>query len=88
MASASPHVSADQSQVLAEPLTVRIELVVVDGPAGEELFNRQAAVVYEALQWFAGHRRSEYGQEAGGPAAEATAGRPATRTPHEGEQAT
>ena len=36
-----------------EPLKVRIELVVVDGPDAKELLKRQAAVVREALQWFA-----------------------------------
>ena len=41
---------------LGEP-TVRIELVVIDsnGQLGKELLHRQAAVVKEALQWFAGH---------------------------------
>jgi hypothetical protein len=38
-----------------EPLKVRVELVVVDGPAAKELLKRQAAVVREALQWFADH---------------------------------
>ncbi|MDT5027580.1 MAG: hypothetical protein QOE61_4006 [Micromonosporaceae bacterium] len=37
----------------SEPLKVRLELVVVDGEAGRELMQRQAAVVREALQWFA-----------------------------------
>ncbi|HET8659196.1 MAG TPA: hypothetical protein VFM55_09380 [Micromonosporaceae bacterium] len=32
---------------------MRIELVVVDGPDAKELLRRQAAVVREALQWFA-----------------------------------
>jgi hypothetical protein len=39
----------------AEPLEVRIELVVVDGEAGKELLRRQGAVVREALQWFHDH---------------------------------
>lgn len=39
----------------AEPLRVRVELVVVDGPAAKELLKRQAAAVREALQWFADH---------------------------------
>jgi hypothetical protein len=39
---------------LGEP-TVRIELVVIDssGQLGKELLRRQAAVVRQALQWFA-----------------------------------
>jgi len=36
-----------------EPLRVRVELVVVHVPAATELLKRQAAVVREALQWFA-----------------------------------
>jgi hypothetical protein len=41
---------------LGEP-TVRIELVVIDsnGQLGKELLRRQAAVVRQALQWFADH---------------------------------
>lgn len=38
----------------AEPLKVRIQLVVVDGPAAKELVKRQAIVVREALLRFAG----------------------------------
>jgi hypothetical protein len=45
---------------LGEP-TVRIELVVIDSNAqlGKELLRRQAAVVREALQWFADHRPTD-----------------------------
>jgi hypothetical protein len=39
----------------AEPLKVRIELVVVDGGAGKELLRPHGAVVREALQWFHDH---------------------------------
>jgi hypothetical protein len=41
---------------LGEP-TVRIELVVINsnGQFGKKLLRRQAAVVKEALQWFAAH---------------------------------
>lgn len=41
---------------LGEP-TVRIELVVIDSDSqlGQELHHRQAAIVKEALQWFADH---------------------------------
>lgn len=41
---------------LGEP-TVRLELVVIDsnGQLGKELLRKQAAVVKEALQWFADH---------------------------------
>jgi hypothetical protein len=37
----------------AGPLTVKVELVVVKGPAADELIKRQAAAVRDALQWFA-----------------------------------
>jgi hypothetical protein len=36
-----------------EPLNVRFEVVVIDGEEGKELHRRQAAVVREALAWFA-----------------------------------
>ena len=36
-----------------EPLKVHIELVVIDGQEGKALMQRQAAVVREALRWFA-----------------------------------
>jgi Resolvase, N terminal domain len=42
-----------QGRPAPEPLNVRIELVVVDGPDAKELLKRQAAAVREALQWFA-----------------------------------
>jgi hypothetical protein len=38
---------------------VKIEFVVVDGPAAEELIKRQAAAVRDALQWFADHPPDE-----------------------------
>jgi hypothetical protein len=38
-----------------KPLTVRIELRLVDGPEGKKLRARQAAVIREALRWFAEH---------------------------------
>ena len=38
-----------------EPLKVRIELVLVDGPEGKQLRARQAAAIREALRWFAEH---------------------------------
>jgi hypothetical protein len=34
---------------------VKIEFVVVNGPAADELIKRQAAAVRDALQWFADH---------------------------------
>jgi len=37
----------------AGPLTVKIEFVVVSGPAADELIKTQAAAVRDALQWFA-----------------------------------
>jgi hypothetical protein len=52
---------------------VRVELVVIDGPAGTELLNKQATVVRAALQWFAGHRLDEHRE-----------GRPTACHPHEG----
>jgi hypothetical protein len=36
-------------------LKVRVELVVVDGPEGEYLRQRQAEAIREALRWFAEH---------------------------------
>ena len=42
-----------------DPLRVRVELVVVDGPAAKELLKRQAAAVREALRWFADHPPEE-----------------------------
>jgi hypothetical protein len=41
------------------PLTVRIELRLVDGPEGKKLRARQAAAIREALEWFAAHRDQE-----------------------------
>jgi hypothetical protein len=43
------------------PLTVRIELRLVDGPEGKQLRVRQAAAIREALEWFAAHRNQETG---------------------------
>jgi hypothetical protein len=37
------------------PPTVRIELVLVDGPEGAKLRATQAAAIREALRWFAEH---------------------------------
>jgi hypothetical protein len=37
------------------PLKVKVEFVVVRGPAAVELIKRQAAAVRDALQWFADH---------------------------------
>ncbi len=45
--------SAAQQPSGAEPLKVKIEFVVVDGPAAEELIRIQASALKEALQWFA-----------------------------------
>jgi hypothetical protein len=39
-----------------EPLKVRIELVVVDGPEAKELLRRQAIAVRDALRWRLDHR--------------------------------
>jgi hypothetical protein len=47
---------ADAAAREREPLNVKIEFVVVDGTAAEELIRRQAAAVRDALQWFADHR--------------------------------
>ncbi len=49
----SKYPAPGQGRPAAELLKVRIELVVVDGPDAKELLRRQAAVVREALQWFA-----------------------------------
>src|SRR6266540_7279542 len=38
------------------PLKARIQLVVVDGTEGRRLRARQAAVIREALRWFAEHQ--------------------------------
>jgi hypothetical protein len=80
----SSYSAAAGSEPRCEPLTVRVELVVIDGPAGTELLRKQATVVRAALRWFAGHRLDEHSQQ---PEAEpphnppATASRPpATRT--------
>ena len=37
------------------PLKVRLELVLVDGPEGHYLRQRQAEAIREALRWFAEH---------------------------------
>lgn len=34
-----------------EPFDIRVEFVVLDGPAGEELARRQAAVIRRVLRW-------------------------------------
>lgn len=39
----------------ATPLTVRVELVVVDGAAGKQLARHQAAAVRAVLEWFRDH---------------------------------
>ncbi|MBT8225623.1 MAG: hypothetical protein HKP61_16865 [Dactylosporangium sp.] len=54
---AAPRLPAD------EPLTVRVELLVVDGPAGDELLSRQAIVIRRALCWLATHRSHDPDQE-------------------------
>lgn len=41
------------------PLNVKIEFVVLRGPAAEELIKRQGAAVRDALQWFADHPPDE-----------------------------
>ncbi len=38
-----------------EPLNVRIELVLMNGPEGKQLRMRQAAAIREAMRWFAQH---------------------------------
>jgi hypothetical protein len=48
--------SAVQRPSDAEPLKVKIEFVVVDGRAAEELIRTQASALKEALQWFADNR--------------------------------
>lgn len=42
-------------QPAIQPLKVKIEFVVVRGPAAEQLIKRQVAAVRDALQWFADH---------------------------------
>ena len=42
-----------------DPLTVKIEFVVVHGPAADELIKRQATAIRDALQWFAEHLPDE-----------------------------
>ena len=37
------------------PRTMRVELVVVTGPAADALIKEQAVAVRDALQWFADH---------------------------------
>ena len=44
-----------------EPLEVRYEFVVLDGPAGEELRRNQAAVMRRVLQWIYEHRQEPHG---------------------------
>jgi len=51
--------AAAASRARAGPLTVKIEFVVVNGPAAEELIKRQAAAVRDALQWFAANPPNE-----------------------------
>jgi len=55
-------------------LTVRYEFMVVDGDAAKDLMQRQAAVVREALEYFARH------SDASGPPQDART-RPATASP-------
>jgi hypothetical protein len=38
------------------PLSVRVELVVLDGPEGRMLGQRQADVMRKVLRWIAAHR--------------------------------
>jgi hypothetical protein len=38
-----------------QPLQVRIEFVVLDGPAGKELARRQARIMRKVLRWIAEH---------------------------------
>jgi hypothetical protein len=38
---------------------VKIEFVVMHGPAAEELIKKQSAAVRDALQWFADHPPDE-----------------------------
>ena len=40
----------------ARPLKTIIEFIVVDGAEGKQLRARQAAVIREALRWFAEHQ--------------------------------
>jgi hypothetical protein len=57
----TPHASESQYDRAAarqrdtRPLKVKVEFVVVPGPAAEELIKRQTAAVRDALQWFADH---------------------------------
>jgi hypothetical protein len=51
------------NNTMPESLTVRVELVVVDGAAGKELLRKQAIVVRQALQWFADHRLDNHGHK-------------------------
>jgi hypothetical protein len=39
--------------------TVRIEIVVIDGPDGKYLRARQAAAMLRALEWFAAHNTQQ-----------------------------
>jgi hypothetical protein len=79
----SRYSAAAPSEPRCEPLTVRVELVVIDGPAGKELLNQQATVVRAALQWFADHRLDEHSQqpEAEPPHHPPRSRRPADRPP-------
>jgi hypothetical protein len=54
-ASESKYDAAAAGRPRTGPLRVKIEFVVVNGPAAEELIKRQAAAVRDALQWFADH---------------------------------
>lgn len=38
-----------------EPFDVHVELVVLDGPAGEELARHQAAIMRKVLRWVRDH---------------------------------
>jgi hypothetical protein len=38
-----------------QPFEVRIEFVVLDGPAGQELARRQARIMRKVLRWIAEH---------------------------------
>jgi hypothetical protein len=60
--SASPHDGESRYRpdpAGQQPLNVRIELRLVDGPEGRKLRARQAAAIREALRWFAEHRDPE-----------------------------
>jgi hypothetical protein len=62
-APAQKKTAAASNESRFEPLAVRVELVIIDGPAAKELLGRQARVIREALLWFAEHRLDQPGAD-------------------------